>query len=146
FILRNVLTRSGVTWGSKGVSAAPATYTGDFAADTGLYDRSVTSTNVLLDLWWLWLLLVAVAVAYFWLRNRSNLVNRLEQRCSAAFADIDAILAERHALVPNLVEIAKAQSDFELDVLDRLIDAQRDALEALGELRMTAETKLGNAL
>lgn len=128
------------------MSASPLTRTGDFVQDTGLYDRSVTSTNVLLDLWPLWLAIVLGFVVFYWIRNRSRFLSRLEQRCSAAVADVDAILAERHALIPNLVEIARSHTNFELTVLDRLIEAQRDALKAMGEYRLTAETELGNAI
>jgi LemA protein len=132
--------------GTEGMTTPALTRTGDFAKDTNLYDRSVHSTNLLLDLWWLWLILFGLALIYVWHRNKSSLFNRLEQRCSAAFADIDAILAERHALVPNLVEIARGQSKFELEVLNQVIEAQKAALQAFGSGRLTAETQLGNAL
>jgi LemA protein len=118
----------------------------DFARDTALYDRSVNSTNIVLDLWWLWLLLVAVVVLVLWYRNKSDLFNKLEQRCSAAFADIDAVLAERAALVPNMVEIARGQAMFELEVVNQLVEAQKAVLGAFGTGRLSAETQLGTAI
>jgi LemA protein len=119
---------------------------GNFARDTALYDRSVNSTNFVLDLWWLWLLLVAIVVVVVWYRNKSDLFNKLEQRCSAAFSDIDAVLAERAALVPNMVEIARGQSKFELEVVNQLVEAQKAVLGALGAGRVSAETQLGTAI
>jgi LemA protein len=132
--------------GDKGMSTASVANTGHFASDTRIYERSVNSTNVLLDLWWLWLILAAVAILFLWYRNKSSLFNSLEQRCRAAFADIDAVLAERAALVPNMVEIARGQSKFELEVVNQLVEAQKAVLGAFGAGRLSAETQLGTAI
>lgn len=70
----------------------------------------------------------------------------LEARCASAFGDIDALLAERHALIPNLVAVTKEHIGHEIKVLDRLLDAQQDALETFGRNRMTAETEVGDAI
>lgn len=119
---------------------------GNFAEDTRIYERSVGSTNLLLDYWWVGALAVfLIAIFLIWLRN-NNLLNRLDQRCRAAFADVDALLVERHGLIPNLVEITKKHVSENRDTLDSLLDAQQDALETMGELRMKAETRMGDAI
>ncbi|WP_172449772.1 LemA family protein [Porphyrobacter sp. HT-58-2] len=120
--------------------------TNSFSEDTRLYDRSVESTNFLLDFWWLWLIAVVAAVAVAsLLRIRRNLV-ALEARCASAFGDVDALLAERHALIPNLVAVTKEHIGHEIKVLDRLLEAQQNALETFGRNRMNAETEVGNAI
>ncbi|KPF62340.1 LemA family protein [Porphyrobacter sp. AAP60] len=120
--------------------------TQSFSEDTRIYDRSVESTNFLLDFWWLWLIaavaLVAVASV---LRTRRKLAT-LEARCASAFGDIDALLAERNALIPNLVAVTKEHVGHEIKVLDRLLEAQQNALETFGHNRMNAETEVGNAI
>lgn len=117
-----------------------------FSEDTRLYDRSVESTNFLLDFWWLWLIAVAAIVAVASLLRIRRKLGALEARCAAAFGDIDALLAERHALIPNLVAVTKEHVGHEIKVLDRLLEAQQDALETLGWNRMSAETEVGNAI
>lgn len=124
-------------------AAAP---TGSFSEDTRLYERSVDSTNVLLDLWWLWLILAVVTVAVVTMAGMRRKLAALEARCAAAFGDVDALLAERHALIPNLVAVTKEHIGHEIAVLDRLIEAQQNALETFGRNRMTAETEVGNAV
>jgi LemA protein len=119
---------------------------GSFAEDTRLYERSVDSTNVLLDLWWAWLAAFAVLVLY-WTWRRSNRVTALlDQRCRAAFHDIDALLQERHSLVPNLVEVTRQHLATNQQVLDKLLEAQARALDSLAGHRMKAETLLGDAI
>ena len=120
--------------------------TGNFVQDTQLYERSVASTNTLLDLWWLAALLLVVLVLTVWLSFKSRMVSKLDANCKSAFADIDALLSERHALIPNLVEVTKAHVHHELAVLDRVIEAQQKALETTGANRMHAETEVGNAI
>lgn len=123
-----------------------ATGTRNFADETRLFDRSVDSTNFLLDNWWVWALCI-VAIVIFWLAlSAMRSVGALDARCKSAFADIDAILSERNALIPNLVEVTKAQSKQDFEVLDRLLDAQQNALKAMGGHRLRAETEVGNAL
>ncbi len=123
-----------------------AAQTGGFAEDTRIYERSVDSTNLLLDYWWVGGLAVAAVAVFVSLSGKRRNVGELEARCTAAFGDVDAILAERHALIPNLVEVTKAHAGQEIQVLDRLIEAQQAALETMGYNRMTAETEVGNAL
>lgn len=119
---------------------------GSFADDTHLYERSVNSTNVLLDLWWAWLAAFAL-LALYWTWRRSNRVTALlDQRCRAAFHDIDALLQERHALVPNLVEITRQHLATNREVLDKLLEAQARALDSMAGHRMKAESLLGDAI
>ena len=123
-----------------------AAQTGNFGDDTRIYERSVDSTNVLLDYWWAWVLAIAAVLLFFKLSGTHRKVGDLEARCASAFGDIDAILAERHALIPNLVAVTQAHADQELDVLDRLLEAQQTALETMGYNRLSAETEVGDAL
>ena len=120
--------------------------TGNFSTDTQLYERSVGSTNLVLDYWWVGALGLLALALFLVFRGSRNQVTLLDQRCKVAFADIDALLAERHALVPNLVKIAQQHLVENRDMLDKLLDAQAEALEALGEIRMKAETRLGDAI
>ncbi|ASJ91519.1 LemA family protein [Porphyrobacter sp. CACIAM 03H1] len=124
-------------------ATAPA---GSFSEDTRLYERSVDSTNFLLDLWWLWLIIAVVTVAVVTIMGMRRKMAALEARCAAAFGDVDALLAERHALIPNLVAVTKEHIGHEIAVLDRLLEAQQNALETFGRNRMTAETEVGNAV
>lgn len=124
-------------------AAAPA---GRFADDTRIYERSVNSTNLVLDYWWVGAGILALVVLAFWLSGVKRRISGLEARCEAAFGDIDAMLSERHNLIPNLVAVTKEHADQELEVLDRLIDAQQAALETMGHNRLNAETEVGNAL
>ena len=119
---------------------------GSFSEETKLFERSVTSTNTILDLWWLWLLLIAIVAIGLWLSSVSKGIGALDARCKSAFADIDAILSERHALIPNLVEVTRAHANQDLEVLDRLLEAHHAALEAMGANRLRAETEVGHAL
>ncbi len=117
-----------------------------FGQATGLFERAVNATNTLLDLWWLWLILIAAIVVLFWFSGGKKAVGALDARCKSAFADIDAILMERHALIPNLVEVTKAHVKQDLEVLDRLLDAHDKALTSMGEAKLRAETEVGNAV
>jgi LemA protein len=117
-----------------------------FSEATRIYDRSVESTNFLLDFWWVWLLAAVALVAVATLLRTRRKLATLEARCASAFGDIDALLAERHALIPNLVAVTKEHIGHEITVLDRLLEAQQNALETFGRNRMTAETEVGNAI
>lgn len=128
------------------VKLLAASATSGFAEDTRLYERSVGSTNFLLDLWWLWLVALAALMLYFSWRGSNRRIALLDQRCRAAFHDVDALLQERHALVPNLVEITRQHLATNREVLDKLLEAQARALKALANNRMSAETMLGDAI
>lgn len=117
-----------------------------FAEATNLFGRSVDSTNFLLDLWWLWAMVIIVMLAIFYVQAKHKLLGQLDERCEAAFADIDAILAERHALIPNLVEAVKAFAGQEHKVLKDVIDARARATSTTGGARFDAEAAVGSSL
>ena len=118
----------------------------NFAEETALMDRTVDATNIVLDFWWVWLAALVVVGLAFWISGAVKQIGSLSARCKSAFADIDALLAERHALIPNLVEVTKAHAKQEIDVLDRVLETHLAALDAMGEQRMQAETNVGHAL
>ncbi len=117
-----------------------------FAEATDLFGRSVNSTNFILDNWYLWVVVVAVVLFVFYVQSKHALLGELDERCDAAFADIDAVLAERHALIPNLVETVKAFAGQEHKVLRDVIDARARATSATGGARIDAEAKVGASL
>jgi LemA protein len=120
--------------------------TQSFAQATDLTGRAITTTNFLLDHWWLWLLFAVALWLILRLRRQHALLGLLDERCEASFADIDAILAERHALIPNLVETVKGFAKQEHKVLTDVIDARARALASHGETRLQAETQLGQSV
>ena len=117
-----------------------------FVEATDLFDRSVNGTNFLLDNWFLWVLVIAACLVVFYIQSKHKLLGELDERCDAAFADIDAILAERHALIPNLVETVKAFASQEQKVLTAVIEARARATSATGGQRLDAEKDVGQAL
>lgn len=117
-----------------------------FTEETRIFDRSVDSTNFLLDLWWLWALVIVFMLFVFYVQAKHKLLGQLDERCEAAFADIDAILAERHALIPNLVETVKAFAGQEHKVLKDVIDARARATSVTGGARVDAEAAVGSSL
>ena len=117
-----------------------------FSQATNLFGRSVDFTNFVLDNWPLWILVLAAAWLFLTMRAKHELLGELDERCEAAFADIDALLAERHALIPNLVETVKAFAGQEHKVLKDVIDARARATSATGGARLDAEAKVGQAL
>ena len=118
----------------------------NFAQATDLFGRSVGATNYILDHWWVWPVLGFAVWVVLHLRARHELLGELDERCEAAFADIDALLAERHALIPNLVEAVKAFAGQEHKVLKDVIDARARATSTTGGARLDAEAKVGQAL
>ncbi len=117
-----------------------------FSDATQLFERSVDSTNFLLDLWWLWLLVIVVVLSLLKLRSQHALLGELDERCGAAFGDIDAILAQRHELIPNLIATTKAFAAQEHRVLNDVIDARARAMASAGNARLEAELQVGQSL
>lgn len=118
----------------------------DFSRDIDLYGRSVRGANWALDHWWLWLVLGA-AVAVVWIiRSRHALIGRLDERADAAFADVDALLVERHTLIANLVEVVRAFARQEQEVIRNVLDARIDALEAVSDAGIRTETQIAGVL
>lgn len=117
-----------------------------FAEATDLFGRVTRATNFLLDHWWVWLLAGLALWLFLRLRAYHELLGQLDERCEAAFADIDALLAERHALIGNLVEAVKGFAGQEHAVLKDVIDARARAMSAAGSARLEAETQIGQSL
>ena len=117
-----------------------------FAEATDLFGRSVDSTNFVLDYWYLWVVVAALVLFVFYVQSKHALLGQLDERCDAAFADIDALLAERHALIPNLVEAVKAFAGQEHKVLRDVIEARARATSATGSAKLDAEAKVGASL
>jgi LemA protein len=86
-------------------------------------------------------LLVAVP-AFIAFRTHNRLV-ALDQRCETAFGDIDVHLKHRHNLIPPLVETVRGFSKHESDILQGVIAARAQALQAASpEMRLSAEQNL----
>ena len=117
-----------------------------FSEATNLFGRSVDFTNFFLDNWPLWILVLAATWLFLTLRAKHELLGELDERCEAAFADMDALLAERHALIPNLVETVKGFAAQEQKVLAEVMDARARATSATGGAKLDAEAKVGQAL
>jgi LemA protein len=123
-----------------------ADQTRSFAQETKIFDRSVDSTNFLLDYWWLWALVVVVMLFVFYVQAKHKLLGELDERCEAAFGDIDALLVERHSLVDNLVNTVKGFATQEHKVLKDVIDARARATSTTGGARLDAEAAVGSSL
>jgi LemA protein len=120
--------------------------TESFAQATDIWGRLVRVTNFVLDHWWLWLILGFLLWLFLKLRAQHELLGNLDERCGSAFADIDALLAERHALLPNLVETVKGFAGQEHKVLKDVIDARARAIASTGPSRLEAETQIGQSI
>jgi LemA protein len=123
-----------------------ADQTRSFAEETRIFDRSVDSTNFLLDLWWVWALVIVGMLVLFYLQSKHKLLGQLDERCEAAFGDIDALLSERHNLIDNLVATVKGFATQEHKVLKDVIDARARATSTTGGARLDAEAAVGSSL
>lgn len=95
-------------------------------------------------MWLIPVFLLALAVVVIVLYN--GLV-KLREEADAAWSDIDVQLTRRHDLVPNLVETVKGYAAHEQDVMERVVEARADALDASGPERQgEAEKSLSGAL
>ena len=111
--------------------------------------RMVRAANFALDQWWIWLLAGVALWLTLKIRSQHALVGQLDERAGAAFADVDALLIERHTLIGNLVEVVRAFAAKEHDVIRDVLDARTDALEALsggGGGVIRSETQIANVL
>lgn len=120
--------------------------TRDFAQATDLAGRLIRATNFILDHWWLWLLIGALVWIGLKLRSQHFMLGHLDERADAAFADVDALLVERHTLIGNLVEVVRAFATREHDVIRDVLTARVDALEAIGDAAIQTETQIANVL
>ncbi len=103
----------------------------NIAQATDLEGRAITTINTALDYWWVGLLLVIGLWLLWSLRNQHKLLAEVDERADAAFGDIDAMLAERQALITNLSATVKAFAKMEKDVVTEVLLSRVDALEAL---------------
>lgn len=74
--------------------------------------------------------LVIVTVAVRRYRSATFRVVALNERCEAAYADIDAHLKHRHNLIPPLVETVRGFASHERDIVLGVTRAQADAIAA----------------
>lgn len=101
-----------------------------------------------MTLLWVLLGLVALAVGvslylFFSYQRAGNMVAALDARCDTAFADIDVHLKHRHDLIPRLVEVVKAQTTYEKDMVMGVAQARVEAVKAMSpEIKLDAEKKL----
>jgi LemA protein len=117
-----------------------------FSQATDLSGRLIRATNFALDYWWLWLLAGAILWLALRLRSQHALIAQLDERADAAFGDVDALLMERHSLIGNLVEVVRAFATREHDVIRDVLGARVDALEAIGNGAIHAETQVAGVL
>lgn len=104
-----------------------------FVEATDLFGRLVGATNFVLDHWWALALLAGLVWLGLRLRSLHELIGKLDERAEAAFGDVDALLAERHALVGNLVKVVRGFAQHEKDLIGSVLEGRVKALEALGE-------------
>jgi LemA protein len=87
------------------------------------------------------LAVIGAAMIFFTSHNK---LTTLFRRCQQAYADVDVQLRYRHDLIPGLIEIARSYAGHERGVIDSLMRARTEALQALGgEQRIAAETVVG---
>ncbi len=73
-----------------------------------------------------------------------NRLMALDERCTTAFADVDALLTHRHDLIPGLVESVRSVVGQERHYIDTVMHAYREAISANKPvLRLQAEQNLG---
>lgn len=73
-----------------------------------------------------------------------NRLMALDERCSTAAADVDALLTHRHDLIPGLVQSVQSVVGQERYYVDTVMNAYREAVHANKPLlKLKAEEKLG---
>ncbi|WP_414899816.1 LemA family protein [Sphingomonas flavalba] len=117
-----------------------------FGEATDLPGRLIRATNFALDHWWLWLLAGLLLWLALRLRGQHALIARLDERADAAFADVDALLVERHGLIGNLVAVVRAFAEREHAVIRDVLDARIDAVEAMSDAAIHTDTQIANVL
>ena len=88
--------------------------------------------------------LAIVAAATFWIQQ--DLLAKLDERCNAAWSDIDSLLVQRHDMIPPLVETVKGFMKHEASVLGDVIRARAMAMRSVGTEKIEAENQLGASL
>ena len=111
-----------------------------------LFNRSVNAANWLLDNWWFFPLVFLLYWLFRSIQKTHELLGALDERCQSSFADIDAILSERHGLIPNLVETVKGFGHQEHKVLVDVVEQRAKAMANVGATRFDAENQIGMCL
>src|SRR3989344_5804919 len=90
---------------------------------------------------------IVLVVVVLWLVGIFNALVRARNRVKEAWADIDVQLKRRYDLIPNLVEIVKGYAAHEKEVLENVVKARSEAMNAhtVGE-HGQAENMLSGAL
>jgi LemA protein len=117
-----------------------------FSQATDLYDRLTRAANFALDHWWLWLVLGRIVIVALKVRAQRALIASLDDRADAAFGDVDALLIERSSLIGNPVEVVRAFSQREHDVIRDVLDARVDALQAASDAAIQTGTQIADVL
>ena len=78
-----------------------------------------------------WIILGVIVVLIIYAIYTYNGLVGLRQRVNQAFADLDVQLKQRHDLIPNLVETAKAYMGHERETLEAVIAARSAAQSGL---------------
>ncbi len=73
-------------------------------------------------------------------------IQAMDERVEASYGDLDAIHAERHAVIRNLVETVKPFASQEHKVLKDVIEARASALRSAGNEKLKAEGEVGQSL
>jgi len=96
------------------------------------------------------ILLGSAGIGAFLAYNSFGTYNRLmalDERCTTAFSDIDALLKHRHDLIPGLVQTVRGVVGQENRVLDTVMHAITETARANSiETRLEAEQNLGNTI
>ena len=100
----------------------------------------------LVDNWSLVAVVAGFILLLLFIRARHERLGELDERCTAAFADIDVLLIERHALIPQLVETVRGMTKHESNVLVEVTQARALALASAGTVRLEAEQQVGQCL
>lgn len=87
---------------------------------------------------------IVLALVVIYLVSIYNKLVALKNRFKNAFAQIDVQLQQRHDLIPNLVETAKAYMAHEQDTLEKVIQARNQAHTA--QSQAASDPSNGNAV
>jgi LemA protein len=83
-----------------------------------------------------WMLPGAIAAAAVWIGiSINNRIVALNDRCTRADADIDALLRRRADLIPSLVECVRTFTAHEATILSEAIEARKDSVRAALDTR-----------
>lgn len=94
---------------------------------------------------WILLILLLAPIVLVW--RTYNRLMALDSRCEQADADIDVQLKQRHALLPNLLEMVRGFTQHEREAIDAVTQARAAAVRAASpQARLLAEATLGQGV